>query len=61
MESTKPTENTAEYGNKSKPLLDEQTAIDFANWYRREDIPENAEKYFGFSDEDMLNYYLELI
>ena len=42
-------------------MIEKQTAIDFANWYRREDIPENAEKYFGFSDEDMLNYYLELI
>ena len=29
-------------------MIEKQTAIDFANWYRREDIPENAEKYFGF-------------
>ena len=42
-------------------MIEKQTAIDFANWYRREDIPENAEKYFGFSDEDMLNYYLESV
>lgn len=38
-------------------MITKETVIKFANWYRREDVPENAEKYFGFSDEDMYNYF----
>jgi hypothetical protein len=29
-------------------------AIAFAIWLRKEDTPENAEKWFGYSDQDML-------
>lgn len=32
-------------------------AIKFANWFRKEDTPENAEKWFHYSDEDMLNAF----
>lgn len=34
-------------------------AIKFANWLRKEDTPENAEKYFHYSDNDMLNAFKE--
>lgn len=32
-------------------------AIEFALWLRKEDTPENAEKWFGHSDQDMLNEF----
>lgn len=32
-------------------------AIDFYNWMRKNDTPENAEKWFGYSDQDMLNEF----
>lgn len=32
-------------------------AIEFALWLRKEDTPENAEKWFGYSDQDMLNEF----
>jgi len=35
----------------------DEFAIKFANWLRKEDIPENAEKYFHYSDKDMLNTF----
>jgi hypothetical protein len=35
----------------------EEFAIDFYNWMRKEDTPENAEKYFGYTDKDMLNVF----
>lgn len=41
-----------------KEKLDEFT-IKFAYWFRKEDTPENAEKYFHFSDVDMLNAFKE--
>jgi len=34
-------------------------AIKFANWLRKEDTQENAEKYFHYSDKDMLNVFKE--
>ena len=34
-------------------------AIKFANWLRKEDTPENAEKWFHYSDMDMLNAFKE--
>jgi hypothetical protein len=37
----------------------EEFAIDFYNWMRKEDTPENAEKYFGYTDKDMLNVFKE--
>ena len=42
-------------------MITKETAVKFVIWLRDNDTQENAEKYFGFSDEDMLNYYLELI
>lgn len=41
-----------------KEKLDEFT-IKFAYWFRKEDTQENAEKYFHFSDNDMLNAFKE--
>lgn len=41
-----------------KEKLDEFT-IKFAYWFRKEDTQENAEKYFHFSDMDMLNAFIE--
>lgn len=35
-------------------MYSEEEMIDFANWLRREDTQVNAEKYFGYSDKDML-------
>jgi hypothetical protein len=34
-------------------------AIKFAYWLRKEDTIENAEKWFHYSDEDMLNVFKE--
>ena len=34
-------------------------AIKFANWYITENTPENAEKWFHYSDMDMLNAFKE--
>lgn len=39
--------------------IEKQQKIDFHKWMRENDTPENAEKFFNFSDEDMLNYYKE--
>jgi hypothetical protein len=50
----KAAEKIAELNEK----LDEFT-IKFAYWFRKEDTPENAEKYFHFSDNDMLNAFKE--
>jgi hypothetical protein len=35
----------------------DEFAIVFAKWLRENDIPENAEKYFGYSDSDMLEEF----
>jgi hypothetical protein len=37
----------------------EEFALKFHNWMRNNDIPANAEKYFHYSDEDMLNVFKE--
>ena len=34
-------------------------AIAFHNWMRKNDTPENAEKFFHYTDEDMLNVFKE--
>jgi len=34
-------------------------AIKFANWLREVDVHERAEEWFGFSDEDMFEYFLK--
>lgn len=41
---------------KCEQVADEY-AIEFANWLRMVDIPENAEKWFHYSDKDMLNVF----
>ena len=35
------------------------TAIEFAKWMRQEDTQINAEKYAGFTDDDMYNLFLK--
>ena len=37
----------------------DEFAIKFANWLRKEDTQENADKWFHFSDNDMLNAFKE--
>lgn len=34
-------------------------AIAFHNWMRKNDTSENAEKFFHYTDEDMLNVFKE--
>jgi hypothetical protein len=36
---------------------EKEQMIDFYNWMRRNDTPENAEYYYHYSDEDMLTEY----
>lgn len=42
--------------NRLEQIADE-FAIGFAKWLRENDIPKNAEKYFGYSDLDMLQEF----
>lgn len=35
----------------------EEFAIEFADWLKKEDTPENAEKYFGYTDKNMLEEF----
>jgi hypothetical protein len=37
----------------------DEFTIKFAYWFRKEDTQENAEKWFHYSDEDMLNAFKE--
>jgi len=37
--------------------LCENFALNFHNWMRENDTQENAEQWFGFSDQDMLNAF----
>lgn len=46
----------SEYKEKLQKEQDEFT-IKFANWLRKEDTQENADKYFHYSDMDMLNAF----
>lgn len=46
-------------GAKWQEQSNDEFAIKFANWLRKEDTPENAEKWFHYSDEDMLNAFKE--
>jgi hypothetical protein len=39
-------------------ILDE-FLIDFYNWMKQEDTPDNAERWFGYTDKDMLNEFKE--
>ena len=38
-------------------MITKEEAIKFAVWLRDEDTIENADKWFGYSDEDMFNYF----
>ena len=57
--------NTEPFSSKDRPTLREAQceqiaddyAIEFANWLREVDTLENAEKWFGYSDQDMLNEF----
>jgi hypothetical protein len=59
--------NREEQLNKTFPLEDGTTYIqsidksnqmaNFIEWMRINDTPENAEKYFHYTDEDMFNEY----
>jgi len=35
----------------------ENFALNFHNWMRENDTQENAERWFGFSDQDMMNEF----
>lgn len=37
----------------------QKVSLDFYNWMKENDIPENAEKWFGFSNKDMFNAFKE--
>lgn len=41
-------------------MTTKETAIKFANWLREVDTQERAEEWFGFSDSDMFDYFLNL-
>jgi len=49
-------ERTDNVANKCTEIANDY-AIDFANWLRKQDTPENAEKWFGYSDQDMLKKF----
>lgn len=37
----------------------DEFAIDFYNWMRKNDTQENSDKYFHYTDKDMLNAFKE--
>lgn len=39
-------------------LLDE-IVLQFYGWMKSEDTPDNAERWFGYTDKDMLNEFKE--
>jgi hypothetical protein len=43
--------------HKKAKEMESKQMIDFHKWMLENDTPENAEKFFHFSEEDMLNYY----
>lgn len=47
----------ARYLEEAKEM-EKEIIINFHKWMIENDTIENAEKYFGYSDEDMLNEYL---
>lgn len=47
-----------ETANKLEKIADDY-AIAFYNWMRKNDTPENAEKFFHYTDKDMLNVFKE--
>jgi hypothetical protein len=42
---------------KTQLVLADEFALGFYHWMLRNDTMENAEKWFGYSDEDMLEEY----
>ena len=47
-----------ETANKLEKIADDY-AIAFYNWMRKSDTPENAEKFFHYTDKDILNVFKE--
>lgn len=47
------------HAKKEEDKENDEFAIKFANWLRKEDTQENAEKWFHYSDMDMLNAFKE--
>lgn len=47
------------YIEKRKQEERDKFAIDFHRWMRVNDTKENAEKYFHYTDKDMLNAFKE--
>ena len=41
--------------------MEKKQIIGFHKWMMKNDTPENAEAYFHYSDDDMLNEYLNQI
>ena len=41
--------------------MERDTLIGFYKWMKENDTAENAEQYFHYSDEDMLNEYLKTL
>ena len=39
--------------------ISDEFAIDFYNWMRKNDTQENSDKYFHYTDKDMLNAFKE--
>jgi hypothetical protein len=37
--------------------MNNKERLDFIKWMKENDTPENAEKYFHYTDEDMFNEY----
>ena len=43
---------------EAKKMYSKQDMIGFHKWMKENDTPENAEQYFHYTDEDMLEEYL---
>jgi hypothetical protein len=43
---------------KQANRMEKEQMICFHNWMMKNDTPENAERYFHYTDNDMLNEYL---
>lgn len=49
-------ERTENVANRCTEIADDY-AIEFAKWLRKEDTSDNAEKYFGYTDLDMVKEF----
>lgn len=45
------------YNAKECEQIADDYAIEFADWLLINDTPENAEKWFGYTNKDMLNAF----